>query len=282
MLGDGTGPRTTEYVARYGDFSPGPIALPRPGKVLRIVLLGLLSIWLLFALLVNWTDSGAGLFLLLTGNTQAIVGGQIWRLVTAPLLHVPTGTIGHIFSALLGLYFLAPSLEEQWGSARFARFLFLTGTLSYATQFLCAALLGPDMSVRIVPPDYYGAMPVVEGVAIAWASTYRGRTVNLFFIFPVTSRGLILFVVGMSLMILIAGATPPSGHIALFAGMGYGYLLGGSTPSPIRRWYLKYRLARLEADAAREMRAGGAKRPRGRAGGFRVIEGGKGDRKDLN
>lgn len=266
-------------VARYGEFSPGPFALPRPGKALRIVLFTLLGSWLLFALLVNWTSVGSELFFLLTGNTEAILSGQIWRLVTASLLHVPTGTIGHIFSALLGLYFLAPSLEERWGSARFARFLILTGVLSYATQFALAFAFGAHMNERIVPSHYFGAMPVVEGVAIAWASTYRGRTVNLFFVLPVTSRGLVLFVVGMSLMVLIAGATPPSGHIALFAGMGFGYLLGGDTPSPLRRMYLRYRLAQLEADATRESQTA---RTKGRTGGFRVIEGGKRRPKDLN
>lgn len=266
-------------MARYGESPPGPLALPRPGKALRAVLFVLLGSWLLFALLVNWTSVGSDLFFLLTGNTEAILHGQIWRLFTAPLLHVPSGTISHIFSALLGLYFLAPSLEERWGSARFIRFLILTGVLSYATQFALAFALGSHMNDRIVPAHYFGAMPVVEGVAIAWASTYRGRTVNLFFVLPITSRGLIVFVVGMSLMALIAGATPPSGHVALFAGMGFGYLLGGDTPSPIRRLYLRYRLAQLEADASRESRAPRAK---GRAGGFRVIEGGKRRPKDLN
>jgi membrane associated rhomboid family serine protease len=245
------------------------ISLPRPGPVLRVTLLGLLGVWALFAMLVNWGNTGSQVFLTLTANSNAILHGEVWRLVTASWLHVPTGTIGHILSALIGLYFLGPSLESAWGSARFARFLFLTGLLAYAVQAGIAQLLGPALSERLVPEDSYGAMPVVEATAIAWACSFRNRVVNLFFVLPVSTKGLILFVVGTSVMYLIAGATPPSGHISAFAGMGLGYLLGGGTPSPLRQLYLRYRLARLEAavDGERKQRSSGR--------GLRLIQGGK-------
>jgi membrane associated rhomboid family serine protease len=245
------------------------INLPRPGPVLRFTLIALLGVWALFAMLVNWGNVGSAVFLALSANATAVSHGELWRLVTASWLHVPTGTIGHILSALIGLYFLAPPLESAWGSRRFARFLLLTGVLSYGTQAGVVLLLGPALSERLVPEYAYGAMPVVEATAIAWACSFRNRVVNLFFVLPVSSTGLILFVVGTSVMYLIAGATPPSGHISLFAGMGLGYLLGGSTPSPIRQAYLRYRLARLEATVSGERK----QRKPGR--GLRVIQGGK-------
>jgi membrane associated rhomboid family serine protease len=256
-------------VARFGEPLNSPLTLPRPGKVLRVTLIGLLAIWVLFAVLVNWGDTGSGIFLALAANTDAVLHGQLWRLFTASLIHVPTGTIGHIASALFGLYFLAPSLESSWGSARFARFLLLTGFISYGVQALVGGVLSSAWSERLVPSYSYGAMPVVEAIAIAWACSFRDRTVQLFFVLPVTSTALIVFVVGVSIMSLIAGATPPSGHVALFAGMGAGYLLGGGTPSPLRRVYLRYRLARLEADAKNE------RKKRTGSGGLRLIQGGK-------
>lgn len=261
-------------MARFGETSNTPLALPRPGKVLRIVLIGLLAIWVLFAVLVNWGNLGSGVFLALTSNTEAVLHGQLWRLLTASLVHVPTGTIGHIASALFGLYFLGPSLESAWGGGRFARFLVLTGLIAYGVQVGVDAALGAAASERLVPPFSYGAMPVVEAVAIAWACSFKGRTVHLFMVLPVTSTMLIVFVVGISIMSLIAGATPPSGHVALFAGMGAGYLLGGGTPSPLRRLYLRYRLARLEADAKSE------RRKRTGQGGLRLIHGGKKPKKN--
>jgi hypothetical protein len=92
------------------------------------------------------------------------------------------------------------------------------------------------------------------------------------FVLPVSSTGLILLVVGMSLMYLIVGAQAPSGHIAPFAGMGLGWLLGGGTPSPLRRFYLKYRLAQLELETKRE---GADRKLKVKQSGLRVIEGGR-------
>ncbi|HSC89228.1 MAG TPA: rhomboid family intramembrane serine protease [Polyangiaceae bacterium] len=249
------------------------LMLEKPGPVLRVVLIGLFVIWLGFALSLNWGGASDEAFFLFTGNTDAILAGQLWRLVTAPLLHVPSGGIGHLLSALLGLYFLGASLETSFGSGRFARFLIGSAVLAYGTQVLVTWVLGP--SPRLVPPHYFGAMPVVEAVAIAWACSFQGRTVNLFFVLPIGTRGLIAFVVGLNLLYLIAGALPPAGHIAMFAGMGYGYLLGGGTPSPLRRAYLRFRLARLEAEVRTE---GVARRKRARESGLRVISGGKQDK----
>lgn len=259
-----------------GSHSAAPIGFPRPGKGLKAVLLGLLTIWLIFALAMNWAGAAGDSFLALCGNTERVLEGQVWRLLTASFLHMPSGTIFHILSVLIGLYFLSPSLESEWGTKRFLRFLLLTGVLAYATQVLVAWALPARVAERLVPEYYFGAMPVVEAVAIAWALSFKGRTVNLFFVLPVSSRGLILFVIGMSVMYLIAGATPPSGHVAPFAGMVYGWLLGGGTPSPLRRLYLKYRLSRLEQEARRDR---DVRKKRAQSSGLRVIDGGQNERK---
>ncbi len=249
--------------------------LPRPGKALKGVLIGLFSIWLVFALAINWGGASGQSFFALCGNTEKIFQGQVWRIFTASLLHMPSGDIGHILVSLIGLYFLSPSLESAWGSKRFLRFLFFSGALAYGTQAAVDMALPASIAARLVPQGtdgyYFGAMPVVEAVAIAWALSFRGRTVHLFFTIPVSSRGLILFVVGISLMSLIALRTPPSGHIAVFAGMGAGWLLGGGTPSPLRRFYLKYRLARLEIEAKRDRQE---RKKRVKSSGLRVIDGG--------
>jgi membrane associated rhomboid family serine protease len=242
--------------------------------MLRKILIVLFAIWLVFALALNWGGASGNSFLAFTGNNSAIASGEVWRLFTALLLHTPSGEIGHILSAMLGLYFLGSSLEEAWGGKRFLRFLIAAGVLSYLTQFLLCSLISSELSAKLVPDSYFGAIPVVEAVAIAWACSFRGRTILLFFVLPVSSRGLILMVVGFSLMSLIAGGMSPSGHIALFAGMGYGWLLGGGSPSPLRRFILKQRLAALEREAQNERHQ---KKRRAKESGFKVIRGGKDD-----
>jgi membrane associated rhomboid family serine protease len=246
--------------------------LPRPGRVLKVVMIAVLAIWLTFAIGINWAGAPETVFLLLCGNTERLLSGELWRLVTAPWMHMPSGTIGHVLGTLFGLYFLAPSLEERWGGKRFAWFLFWSGLFAYGLQMLFEIALPSSLSARLVGEYWFGATPVVEAIAIAWALSFRGQTVRLFFVLPVSSRGLILFVVGVSVMYLLAAAQSPSGLVAPFGGMLAGYLLGGGTPSPLRRAILKFRLSRLDAEAAREAET---RRKRIRRSGLQVLPGGR-------
>lgn len=256
--------------------SPLQGAFPRPGKVLRGVLIAIFAIWLAFAIGINWAGASSSVFFLLCGNTERVLQGEVWRLFTAPWMHLPTGTLGHVASAMLGLYFLSHALEERWGSARFARFLFVSALFAYGVQMLFELVLPASLSQRLVGEYWFGAIPVVEAVAIAWALSFRGQVVRLFFVLPVTSRGLIFFVVGMSVLLVIIAAQSPSGLIAPFGGMLAGWLFGGGSPSPWRRAWLKLRLAQLDAEARRE---GRSRRQRVERTGLKVIEGGrKGDK----
>lgn len=257
------------------DFqTPG---LPRPGPALRGVLIALFAVWLAFALGINWAGAPPLLFEALCGNTQAILHGQVWRFFTAPFMHEVNHNIGHILWSLLGLYFLGPSLESHWGPGRFLRFLGLSALFAYGVQMLFELVLPGTLGARLVPSYWFGAMPAVSAVSIAWALTFRGRTIQLAFVIPVTSTGLIVFMLAVNIMYLIAQAGGPEGQIAPFGGMLAGYLFGGGTPSPLRRAWLKLRLAQLDAEARREA---DARKKRVARAGFEVIEGGKSDRPD--
>lgn len=248
------------------------IVMPKPGRGLLIVMIALLAIWLAFALGINWFHASSRTFLLLCGNTALVLHGQIWRLFTAPFMHVPSGDIWHIVTVEAGLYFLSPSLEEAWGEGRFLRFLALSAVFAYVVQMAVVLALPASLGAKLAPSYWFGAMPVVEAVAIAWALSFKGRTVNLMLILPVSSTVLILFVIGISVLMLIAGAMPPEGLIAPFGGMLAGWIFGGSTPSPARRMWLKFKLRRLNREAAREQHA---LRQRRRASNLRVIQGGR-------
>jgi membrane associated rhomboid family serine protease len=253
------------------------MGLPRPGPALRGVLIALFAVWLAFALGINWAGAPPVLFEVLCGNTEAILHGQVWRLFTAPFMHEVNHNISHVLWALLGLYFLGPSLESHWGPGRFLRFLGLSAVFAYAVQMLFELVLPGSLAARLVPSFWFGAMPAVSAVSIAWALTFRGRTIQLAFVIPITSTGLILFMLAVNIMYLIAQAGGPEGQIAPFGGMLAGYLFGGGTPSPLRRAWLKLKLAQLDAEARREA---DARKKRVARGGFEVIEGGKSDRPD--
>ncbi len=248
--------------------------LQMPGKALKGVLLAMLAINIAFAIAINFGGASMDLFSLLCGNTSLILDGQVWRLLTAPWMHQPQGTVSHLLFAMLGLFFLAPSLETQWGSKRFLRFLFFSALISYGIQLLLELLLPASLSGRLVPAYWFGAMPVVEAVAVAWALSFRGQTVRLFMVLPVTSGMLLGFVLAMSVLRVLWLANAPEGLLSPFGGMFAGWLLGGSTPSPLRRGWLRFKLRRLDKQAALET---SSRKDRVAKSPLRVIEGGRKD-----
>jgi len=252
-------------------------SFPRPGKVLRVILVSLLSIWIAFAVGINWAGASPELFQLLCGNTELILHGQVWRLFTAPWMHQPSGTVSHILYALVGLYFLSPSLESRWGGRRFAWFLFLSAITAYGFQMVFELVLPASIAARLVPEFWFGSDPVAEAVSIAWALSFAGRSINLFFVLPISSRQLIIFVILANVMFVLAGSGSYSGLLAPFGGMLAGWIFGGGTPSPARKLWLKLRLAQLDAEARNEARA---RRQRVDKAGLRVIPGGRDEPSD--
>lgn len=251
----------------------------RPTKAVGGVMLVIFVVWLIFAIGTNWGSAPAAVFELLAGDTQRILHGEVWRLLTAPLLHYPSGAAGvsHLLTALIGLYFFTPRLEELWGPGRTLRFIALSAVISYLLQMLVELALPASVATRLVGPFWFGITPALGAIAIAWALTFKNQTVMLFFVLPVTSRMLVIWVVGMAALYLVAAASTPSGLISPFGGMLCGWLLGGGTPSPLRKAWLRFRLAQLDQEARRE---GQRRKRRPNPAGLRAIPGGRADDDD--
>ena len=254
------------------------MALPTPGKAVRGLMLAVFVTWLCFAIALNWGGAPESVFWALAGSTELILQGEVWRLLTAPMLHYPMGAAGvsDLVFTLLGLYFLTTRLEEQWGGKRLLRFIALSAVIAYALQMLVSLLLPASVADRLVGEYWFSLTPALEAIAIAWALTFKGQVVRLFFVIPVSSRMLIIAVIGLSCLAVVAGATSQAGLISPFGGMLCGWLLGGSSPSPLRKAWLKLRLAQLDEQARRESR----KKPRPNPAGLRVLPGGRADDSD--
>jgi hypothetical protein len=138
-------------------------------------------------------------------------------------------------------------------------------------------VLPSTLAGRLVPEHWFGITPALGAIAIAWALTFKNETVMLFFVLPVTSRMLIIWIVGLGLLYLVAGATPFEGLIAPFGGMLCGWLLGGGTPSPLRKAWLKLRLAQLDREARNDQQQ---RKRRPNPAGLRAIPGGRADDDD--
>jgi membrane associated rhomboid family serine protease len=244
------------------------MGLPRPGKALLGVMGVLLSIWIVLAVGINYAGLSPDIFHLFTGNTSDILHGEVWRLFTAALVHLPAGrgAVNHIVYAILGLYFLGASLEARWGSRRMLLFLMGSAVCGFLLQMMAELLLPRSIAIPLGQPYWFGSMGVVEAIAVAWALSNRHQTVRLMFVLPVTGTGLLFFVIGVSILMVFAGEKPHEGLVTPFGGMLAGYLFGSGNPTPARRALLKLRYAWIARRAAKYR----SSQPR-----LRVIEGGE-------
>jgi hypothetical protein len=182
------------------------MGLPRPGKALLAVMGVLVSLWVMFAVAVNYGGLDKEVFFL--------------------------------FGCLM------------------------TGFLA---QMAVEALAPRAIVASLGQPYWFGAIAAIEGTAVAWALSHRGQTVRLFFVLPVTATGLLVFVIGFSVFLVLANGQMHEGLITPFGGMLGGYLFGAGTPSPARRLFLKVRYFFMARRATKY---------RGKQPKLRIIEGG--------
>ncbi len=266
------------------DPSPLGVALPKPGKALRAMLVVLAALSVISALVVHWVPGpprGLQLFGLLTfdaGNRAFYL--EPWRVVTSGLLTSPVG-ISHTLFTLLGLYFLGTDLERRWGGARLLRMLLtavVTGNLlawGLAQLFPEAQLLRGDA--------LFGPEAALVATAIAWGRENPTAQIRLFFFLPLSGKKFIWITLGFCVLGLVYSQSQPEGVVAPFGGALVGALLGGS-PSLLRQLYLRVKLALLRrkgpvltvesllSDEPGTGRAGRAKG--GKAPALRVVYGG--------
>jgi membrane associated rhomboid family serine protease len=254
------------------------LALPRPGRGLKAVLITVLALGILNALLCTWIPSvGTAILDALVCDVERVGRGQLWRLLTSGLLTSPT-SYGHLFGTLLGLYFLAPDLERRLGTGRLLRFLAYSIVAGNLTVMAVDALLPASAQPRFHPREMYGAMAAIAAIAVAWARDNANATVRLFFVLPVRGQWLLWATVGFCVLDLIFPAALPEGVVAPFGGLAVGLLLGGS-PSPARAAYLRLKLLLLRR-RARSFEVSGApgarsvRRPRPGGPPLRVVSGG--------
>jgi membrane associated rhomboid family serine protease len=251
-------------------YSDAPSGFPRPGRVVKIAMSVVTGLTLAFAVGMNWAGVSADTFELFCGNTLAILHGQVWRLFTASLMQSPV-SLWPLLSLLMSLYFFGVPLEQQWGERRFARFLLGLVILPSLLQALCDIALPPSVNRYLIPAFWFGGLAISSGLAVAWALTNRGAVVRLYGVLPITPGMVIGLAVGTPFVYLLFRSLPPEGIPGALAGCFVGWLLGASTPSPLRRYWLKFRIGRLDAEVAREAAQRKKRVERSR---LKVIEGG--------
>jgi membrane associated rhomboid family serine protease len=253
---------------KQGDVSYG---FRRPTRGVMWLMVAIGCIWVMFAMAINWGGGGVALFELLAGS-DAVFRGQVWRLVTASLLHHPRHPMHPLIVAML-LYFFATPLEERWGAKRMFLFLGGSAALAFLIQLIAGALFS-----GVHQAQWFGGMAMAEAAAVAWAFGARGQTVRLFFVLPVKPMVMVALFGVWNVINVIAQSPEPEGMISPFGAMLAGWLLCDA--SPLRRTYLKLKLKKLQTEV-NGMQKSRAKAKRRRDGpDLRVIRGGDDDDDD--
>jgi membrane associated rhomboid family serine protease len=222
-------------------------ALPKPRRALWIALVTIAVLGVFSAFLATWVPGGKRVFVLL-GCELDRAFTQPWRLLTSGLLTDPTHW-SHLLLSLLGLYFLGASLEQRWGSWRFARFMALSVLAGNLVVLGLAAVVPAHADPRFHPDFVFGPTAIITATAIAWSREFADSTVNLFFFLPLRGKVLFWITIGFCVLDLIYPEALPEGVVAPFGGVIAGLIFGG-TPSPARTVWLHVRLALLRRRAA--------------------------------
>jgi membrane associated rhomboid family serine protease len=245
------------------------VQLPRPGPVLKVVLVGLVAFGTLGAVLYNWGPNwGRAAFLALVFEPDRVAHFELWRFLTSGLLSSPSVSAGPLIFTLIGLYFLSPDLERRWGGRRFA--VFLGGSVVLGNLVAYAVSRFEFLSSPIFHPEHmFGATAAVTAIAVAWSRENADLEVRLMFFLPIKGKHLFWITVGYCVIQVIWHADLTEGVMAPFGGILAGMTLSGSS---VRRTYLKLKLALMKRQAARVSLA---IRPSTRPGrGLRVLPGG--------
>ena len=141
---------------------------------------------------------------------------QLWRLVTYQFLHDP-GWITHIVFNMIGLYFLGPTLERDWGSRKFLVFYLSCGAAGGVFYLLLVAVgFLPAMAM-------VGASGAILGMLAACAILFPHIRLFIFpLFFPIKIRTAAIIFGAMYLFFVLTRSANAGGHAAHLAGMAAG------------------------------------------------------------
>lgn len=243
--------------------------LPRPGPVVKATMIVLGVVAVINAVLITWMEQSAP-FRWLGADMDALLHGQIYRLVTAPVLTNPA-QYSHVLFAIMALFFFGPSEESHRGGKKLIALML--GSAAFGSLLQLLVWLSPLRPLRT--PFVYGPNAAIEALVVAWSMRNANATVRLFFVLPVRGSWFKWISLGFCALGLLYPSGSAEGAVAPFGGFVIGYLFGGS-PSLVRRWFLGRKLGRLEKQS-QDLRRGKIGK---NAPPLRVVYGGLADELD--
>jgi membrane associated rhomboid family serine protease len=149
-------------------------------------------------------------------DTEKVMHGQVWRLVTYAFLH-DTGSFWHILFNMLFLWWFGADMEDLYRPREFLAF-YLTSAAAGGVVHVALVKLG-----LIRPSAVLGASGAVTAVMMLYATHYPTMIIRLFFFLPVPIWALVVFQVAQDAFGLLGGAR---GRVAVdvhLAGAAFGF-----------------------------------------------------------
>jgi len=174
-----------------------------------------------------------------------LTGPLVYQVVTYMFLHDPGGIL-HILFNMFMLWMFGSEVERAWGTKRFLKFYFITGTAAG----IFTVLVTPGSTIPVI-----GASGAVLAIMVAFAVMWPNRLVLLYFLIPVKIKYLIIFIVGFDLILAFtAGAGDNVARWTHLGGASFGflYMKGHAIPAFFRKRIFKAKTVHKEWKDERE------------------------------
>jgi membrane associated rhomboid family serine protease len=144
----------------------------------------------------------------------SVVHGQVWQIITYSFLHAG---LFHVLFNMLTLWMFGSTMEQHWGQRQFLEFYFL-GVVGGALTTIVIAYAGNGF-LGLAPngPPTVGASAGVYGLLLAFGWYYGEQQV---FMFPLPFSMKAKYMVGILILIALAGALGDAGGTANIAHLG--------------------------------------------------------------
>jgi membrane associated rhomboid family serine protease len=151
-------------------------------------------------------------------DTDAILHGQVWRLLTGAFLH--SREWQHIVFNMLILWWAGSEVESIYGPREFLAF-YLTAAVVASAAYVVTDLLTHPAGMRSTA---LGASGAVTATLVVFALHYPNRTVLLFFIIPVPVLLMVILFVFLDALGALGYRQEPIAFAAHLGGAGFGFL----------------------------------------------------------
>ncbi len=145
---------------------------------------------------------------------NAVLHGQIWRLLTAQYLHAG---LGHLFINMLVLHFLGRPLERLWSAKRFFGIYTVCGLAGnvFFTVLASQNWINPDSPAVGASGCIYGLLGIV-------AVLFPQATVYIYFLFPMKIRTAAMIFCGIAVLTVLQRGANYGGEACHLAGLVFG------------------------------------------------------------